>query len=152
MSILKKLSAVNKANNANTPARTEMTPLQMEQCKEALRRDNRGYNVQPNKFDINQPYRVAINYENNWHNYGNFTSADTAAAVGTIISVAFFGEKAKAGEFDLEKAEADPEYVAWMADKRNADVIAKANGDSPSVHDGGSLNVVAKTSSEPNPF
>lgn len=152
MSILSKLTNLNKATN--TPARVEMTDHQVEQCKEALRRDNRGYNVQPNRFDIAQPYRVAINYENEWNNFGNFTSANTAAAIGTIVSAAFFGDKAVAGNFDLKEAEKDQEFIAWMADARNQEVIAKANGDSPSVHDGGELKSTTKApaSDEPNPF
>ena len=151
MSILSKLANLNKATNI--PARTEMTPLQMEQCKEALRRDNRGYNVQPNKFDISQPYRVAINYENQWHNFGNFTNVNVAAAIGTIVSAAFFGAKAVAGVFDEAIAEADAEYVAWLADKRNADVIAKATGEQKAVHDGGTIVATPKaTVVEDNPF
>jgi len=151
MSILTKLANLNKATN--TPARQEMTDLQVEQCKEALRRDNRGYNVQPNRFDMAQPYRVAINYENEWNNFGNFTSANTAAAIGTIVSAAFFGDKAVAGEFVLEDAEKDEEFIAWMADARNQEVIAKANGDSPSVHDGGALAPNKEAASkEDNPF
>ena len=150
MSILTKLANLNKATNEN--ARTEMTPTQMEQCKEALRRDNRGYNVQPNKFDINQPYRVAINYENTWHNFGNFTNVNVAAVIGTIVSAAFFGDKAVAGMFDATIAEADQEFIDWMADARNAEVIAKADGKSPCVHAGGSLTESKPASEEPNPF
>jgi hypothetical protein len=151
MSILSKLANLNKATN--TTSRQEMTPLQMEQCKEALRRDNRGYNVQPNKFDLAQPYRVAINYENKWHNFGNFTNVNVAAAIGTIVSVAFFGDKAKAGIYDQAIAEVDAEFIAWIADPRNADVIAKANGDSASVHDGGAIaSPTTSTEVADNPF
>lgn len=151
MSLLSKLANLNKADN--TTAKREMTPLEMEQCKEALRRDHRGYNVQPNKFDFNQPYRVAINYENKWYNYGNFTNVNVAAAIGTIVSVAFFGEKAKAGEYDPAIAEADEEFIAWMADTRNAEVIAKASGEQKSVHDGGTLtDTTSKADVAENPF
>ncbi len=151
MSILSKLANLNKADNSST--RVEMTDLQVEQCKEALRRDNRGYNVQPNRFDMAQPYRVAINYETKWHNFGNFTDANTAAAIGTIISAAFFGEKAVAGNFEAETAEKDQEFIDWMADARNQEVIAKANGDAPSVHDGGALTEsTTSKEEEPNPF
>lgn len=135
MSILKKLSGLTKA--VVTESRVEMTDKQVIQCKEALRRDNRGYNVQPNRFDIATPYRVAINYQNEWNNYGNFKSADVAAAVGTIVSVAFFGAKAVAGTYDEAIVENNEEFLAWIADPRNADVIAKANGDTPAVNDGG---------------
>jgi hypothetical protein len=145
MNILKKLSGMSKT--IVTEARVEMTPEQFEFCKVALRRDNRGYNVQPNKFDMATPYRVAINYMNGWHNYGNFKSADVAAAIGSIISVAFFGENAKVGEYDEKKVDKNPEFVAWLADPRNADVIAKASGEAPSVHDGGEL---VKTEAQAN--
>lgn len=151
MSILSKLSGLNKA--VNTTSRVEMTDKQVEQCKEALRRDNRGYNVQPNRFDINTPYRVAINYQNAWHNFGNFTDANVAAAIGTIVAVAFFGDKAVSGEYDQEIVEKSAEFTDWLADKRNADVIAKANGDQPSVHDGGTVSTTAKSSDDDvNPF
>ncbi len=153
MSILSKLANINKATPQDASSKREMTAIEMEQCKTALRRDNRGYAVQPNKFDFHHPYRVAINYENKWHNYGNFSNADTAAAIGTIISVAFFGEKAKAGEYDAAIAEADPEFIAWLADSRNADVISKANGDSACVHGGGVLvEPAAGGKEESNPF
>lgn len=157
MSILAKMKSLSKT--VVTDARKEMTALQIEQCKAALRRDNRGYNVQPNRFDLDTPYRVAINYQNEWHNYGNFKSADVAAAIGAIVSVAFFGEKAKAGDYDEKLVEKSAEFKEWIADARNADVIAKANGDSPSVNDGGAIVKPTKeesgdafTSNEPNPF
>lgn len=156
MSILKKLQGMNKS--VVTESRTEMTDKQVLQCKEALRRDNRGYNVQPNRFDINTPYRVAINYQNEWNNYGNFKSADVAAAVGSIVSAAFFGEKAVSGEFNEEAVENNEEFLAWIADPRNADVIAKANGDKPAVNDGGALDKPSKDetanqfNSDDNPF
>ena len=137
MSILNKLKGLNKT--VVTTARVEMTDAEVILCKEALRRDNRGYNVQPNRFDIEQPYRVAINYNNKWHNYGNFASADVAAAIGSIVSVAFFGESAKVGDYDEKKVEGAEQFVAWLEDARNADIIAKANGDSPAVQDGGDL-------------
>lgn len=151
MSILKKLKGLNKA--VVTDARVEMNDLQVEQCKAALRRDNRGYNVQPNRFDIATPYRVAINYQNEWHNFGNFKSADVAAAVGTIVSVAFFGAKAVAGNYDEKLVESNEEFLTWISDERNIDVIAKANGDTPSVNDGGTIAKVAKNeATEENPF
>lgn len=152
MSILSKLSKLNKS--VVTEARVEMTDVQVEQCKAALRRDNRGFNVQPNRFDIKQPYRVAINYQNKWHNFGNFKSADVAAAIGTIVSVAFFGEKAVAGEYDESLVENNEEFKTWLADKRNAEVIAKANGEVPCVSDGSPLTEAPETSTEEddNPF
>lgn len=136
-SILAKLKGMQKSSV--NEGRVEMTDNQVEQCKAALRRDNRGYNVQPNRFDLNTPYRVAINYQNEWSNFGNFKCADTAAAIGSIVSAAFFGEKAKSGEYDAEIVEKSEEFHRWLADSRNAQVIAKAQGDEPSVNDGGTL-------------
>lgn len=131
MSILTKMANLKKA--VHTAQKTQMTDHQVEQCKEAIRRDNRGYNVQPNRWDIAQPYRVAINYDNKWHNFGNFSSADVAAAVGSIVSAAYFGENAVAGEFDPAVVEDHTEFTEWLADERNQEVIQKANGEQPSV-------------------
>lgn len=133
MSILSKMKALPIASNE--AARVPMTKEQIEMCKKQLRKDQRGYNVQPNTFDIATPYRVAINYDNAWGNFGNFKSVDVAAAVGSIVAAAYFGDKAVAGVFDEVKVENDPEFLEWMADERNVDVIARANGDKPSHQD-----------------
>lgn len=147
MSILKKMKSLSKT--VVTESRVEMTPKQVKQCSAALRSKNRGYNVQPNRFDVKTPYRVSINYQNEWHNFGNFTSDDVAAAVGAIISVAFFGEeKAKAGDYDEKIVEKHPEFLAWIADERNAEVLAMANGEATCIHAGGTLTKVVKTNSE----
>lgn len=138
MSILARMKALPVANNS--AAKVKMNEIQIKQCKEALAKGSRGYNVQPNSFDIATPYRVSINYDDNWSNFGNFVSVDVAAAIGTIIASAFFGEKAKAGEFDIAKVENDPEFLAWMADSRNAGVISQASGEKPSVQDAKSAN------------
>lgn len=132
MSILNKLKTLSPAKAE--AGRVPMTDEQYAACKAAIRNKSRGYNVHPNKFDVNKPYRVAINYNNEWSNFGEFTSPDVAAAVGTIVSAAFFGDKAKAGQFDQEVAEASDEFTSWLADERNTVVIAQANGDMPQVH------------------
>ena len=133
MSILSMMKNVNKT--VAGAGRVPMTEVQVEQCKAAIRKRNLGYNVQPNSFDVATPYRVAINYDNKWSNFGNFTDANVAAAVGGLVSVAYFGsELAKVGEFDEAAAEAHPEFVAWLADERNAAVIAQATGKSLPVH------------------
>ena len=56
--------------------------------------------------------------------------------------------------FDQAIAEADEEFINWVADARNADVIARANGDKSSVHDGGGLleNTKEVAGTEMNPF
>lgn len=138
--LLSKLSNLKKATNEN--ARVEMTDEQFERIKNGLRSKNRGYNVQPNKFDVAVPFRVAVNYsgaiegipvsKNQWYNFGNFKSVDVAAAVGTIVSAAFFGDAAVAGVFDAEIAEASEEFQTWMNDPRNQAVIAIASGEKPS--------------------
>ena len=147
MSILKKLANL-KASSA-TAAKTPMTDDQVVQCKAALKRDNRGYNVHANKFDISLPYRVAINYNDVWDNYGNFKSADVAAAVGAVVSAGYFGEDARAGTYDATKVEASEEFKTWLADERNAEIIARANGDMPKIH--GTVGA-SPAENAPNPF
>ena len=132
-SILAKMSKLNKVDQSKR--RTPMTDEQFEQCKTAIMRDNRGYNVQPNRFDIDMPYRVAINFNDKWDNYGNFSSADVAAAVGSIVSSAYFGERAVTGEFDQKIAEAHTEFKDWLEDERNQEVLLQANGEKPCVMD-----------------
>jgi hypothetical protein len=139
--LLSRLSTLKKANNEN--ARQEMTEAQYEKCKAAIRAKNRGYNVQPNKFDVNKPYRVAINFtgviegipesKTKWYNFGEFSNVHAAAAVGTIVSSAFFGDAAVIGDFDHEAAEASEEYQTWLQDVRNVAVIALANGERPAA-------------------
>ena len=132
MSILSKFAALETASNKE--GRTPMSEEQVKSCREAIRRDNRGYNVHPNRFDIAVPYSVSLNYDNTWNNFGSFKSADVAAAVGTIVSAAYFGEKAKRGNYSETVVESSEEFTTWLADQRNADIIAKANGDSPQIH------------------
>ncbi len=129
---------LSKLNNLQAAVagegKTKMTDAQVKSCKAALLRDNRGYNVHPNQWDLDTPYRVAINYNNEWQNFGNFTSADVAAAVGTIVSSAYFGEQARAGSFDQKLVEAHEEFKTWLADERNVTILAQASGDLPQVH------------------
>jgi len=132
--ILTRLSSLTKVDSATTESRTEMTEAQIVACKAAIKRDNRGHNVQPNRFDISAPYRVAINYNNKWHNFGDFASADVAAAVGTVVSAAFFGEKAKQGVYDAAVVNSDPTLSEWLSDERNADVLARAEDPKLSYH------------------
>lgn len=126
MSILDTLKnlAVTTAENK----RVEMTDFEVEQCKSAIRAKNRGMNVHPNRYDVKTPYRVAINFNKEWENFGNFTDDNVAAAIGTIISAGYFGDKARAGDFVKETAEASPEYQTWINDARNVDIISRANG------------------------
>lgn len=135
MSILNKLKTLDLAK-AESTGRTPMTEDQIAKCRAAIRNKNRGYNVHPNKFDISKPYRVAINYGNEWSNFGDFASVDVAAAIGTIVSAAYFGDKAKAGQFDQATVEKDEVFAKWLEDERNQDVIARANGDKPIFHQG----------------
>jgi hypothetical protein len=146
-SILSKL----KNLQASTPAaaKTQMTDEQVSACKAALVRDNRGYNVQPNKWDLAMPYRVAINYNNAWANFGNFKSVDVAAAVGAIVSAGYFGENARVGSYDESIVDASEEFKSWMADARNATIIAQATGEQPCVH--GNPNA-ANPADDANPF
>ena len=137
MSILANLS---KLQTVTTSTDTPKKPLQMHKrmtqeeitaLKETIRKTDRGYNVYPNPKGFYKKLRVAVNFKNEWHDFGEFKSIDVAAAVGTIVSAAFFGEKAKAGKFDAAIVEASDEFKAWMEDANNAEVIARANGEQP---------------------
>jgi hypothetical protein len=124
-SILAKLQNMKKSTGSSS--KVEMTPEQVQQCKTALKRDLRGPAVQPNKWDINQPYRVTVNFDEKWSNFGQFKSADVAAAVGSLVSASFFGDKALAGTYDEKIVEASEEFVTWLGDSRNAEVLARVN-------------------------
>jgi hypothetical protein len=121
-SIFAGLKKVRKASEQET--RTEMTESQVNALKIKLRAANK-INVFPNKFDLAKPFRVSLNFDNVWHNFGEYTNVDAAAAVGSIVSVAFFGEKAMQGDFDHEVAENHTEFKAWIADPENAEVLAR---------------------------
>ncbi len=106
-----------------------MTGTQLSQVKEALKLKNRGMNVFPNKYDISKPYRVSINYDDKWYKYGEFSNVHAAAAVGTLISAAYFGEHARAGEFNEDKVVDCPEFLAWLSNPKYQLEIQKANGE-----------------------
>lgn len=150
--LLLKLAGLDKVTSSTATPRVEMTNTDIENCKAAIKRDNRGYNVQPNRFDMSKPYRVAINYSNEWHNFGDFASADVAAAVGTIVSAAFFGENAKQGEFDDKVVEESEVFQAWLVDPRNADVMLRANDPETCYHKSGTEPVKGAVGSKANPF
>jgi hypothetical protein len=124
-SILAKLKNLKPATGQS--AQTPMTEEQVKQCKAALRRDLRGPAVQVNKFDLAKPYRVTVNWEDKWTNHGVFSSADVAAAVGSLVSASVFGDKALAGYYDEAKVEASKEFTDWLADSRNIDVLSRVN-------------------------
>ena len=131
-SILNALSALPKATNDQ--GRVPMTEQQVIDTKAEIRRDNRGYNIHPNKFDIAKPYRVAINYNKAWDNYGDYASADVAAAIGSIVSAGYFGAQAKAGLFDQAFVESSEVFAKFLADPRNTVIIARASGTMPQIH------------------
>lgn len=122
MSLLNKLNNVKKA--ADTETRIPMTEAQIADMKVRLKAQNR-LNVLPNTFDVKTPFRVALNYKNEWTNHGFFTNVDVATAVGSLVSLAYFGDKAIQGEFNQEIAENHPEFKAWLANPLNADVLKK---------------------------
>lgn len=129
MSILNKLSGLTAAADHVAVEQKPMTPEQRKKLAEGLRASNR-MNVYPNQFDSNVPYRVQTRkqvgpnkYE--YTEYGRFTDVDVAAAVGSLVSASIFGAKALRGNFDQAVAEAHPEFIAWLADERNAAVLAK---------------------------
>jgi len=132
MSIFDKLNTMDAV--VATKARTPMSKEQQAKCKEHIRAKRLGYCVHPNQWDIAKPYRIAINYNDEWSNFGDFASADVAAAIGSIVSLGFFGKNGKLGAFDQAVVEADPVYQTWMKDSRNETIIARAEGNMPTVH------------------
>lgn len=131
-------------------AQIPMTTAEIDLISLKLRDQNR-INVYPNRFDIKTPYRVQVRFGRNpkggdqWHPQGYFTDVNVAAAIGTVASKAFFGDKALSGNFDWALAEQHPEFQAWMNDARNVDVIARAKGEKPSHYDDTLANPVAPT-------
>ena len=123
MSILSNLSNLKPVSA--TPAKEQMTDEQVTAMRKKLREQNR-MNVQPNKFDKATPFRVAAKVKGTqeWKTHGYFTSVDVASAVGTLVSAAQYGDKAMRGEFDESVVENHPEFKAWLADERNADIVA----------------------------
>jgi len=124
-SILSALSGMKRASAADIVAKVAMTEGQESLMKTQLKEGNR-MNVYPNKFNVDQPYRVQMRTGSTFKTHGYFTDVDVATAVGTICSKAAFGDKALAGEYDPAKVENHPEFVAWLADDRNQVIIAKA--------------------------
>ena len=135
--LLKSLSTMKRASSSERTATIEMTPAQVEQISEKLKAQNR-MNVYPNKFNVAKPFRVQTRKGNGqsavWTQHGYFTNVDVASAVGTICSKALFGDKALAGEFNPEVVENHEEFIAWLSDDRNQEIIAKAEGDVTTTH------------------
>jgi len=131
MTLLKSLSTMKRASASERTAKIEMTPKQVEDISTKLKAQNR-MNVYPNKFDIAQPFRVTTCKGRGanavFTQHGYFTDVDVASAVGTICSKGLFGDKALAGEFNPEVVENHEEFLTWMADARNQEIIALAEG------------------------
>ena len=126
MSIFTKLNAVKKVSVTNL--QVPMTDEQVASIGQKLKDECR-INVYPNRFNMNKPYRVQMRDRatGEYTTFGYFTSVDVAAAVGSIVSLAKFGEKALAGQYDQKAAEKHVEFKSWLADSRNQEVIAKVN-------------------------
>lgn len=124
MSILDSLKGHKKASSVEL--KTPMTQDYEQALKKKLQTENR-VNVYPNKFDVKMPYRVAVRKNSEYTTHGYFTDVDVATAVGSLASIAAFGDKALVGDFDSEKVENHPEFIAWKQDERNAAVVALAS-------------------------
>jgi Neuraminidase (sialidase) len=118
-----------------TDAKVEMTLGQIAATKQLIRSEGRGYSLQANKYDVNKPYRVSVNYGNVWENFGDYADVNVAAAIGSIVSRGYFGKISKIGNFDATIAEASPVYQEFLTDSRNADIIARAKGEILCIHD-----------------
>ena len=122
MSLLSKLANVEVSDPKNIKQK-RMTDAQANALKLKLRKGNR-INVLANKFDVNKPYQVSINFSNKWHNFGTFLNIEVASAIGSLVSLAFFGaDKAKKGTFNAVMAENDVEFKAWVEDPQNAEYV-----------------------------
>jgi len=116
-------------------AKVPMTEAEVTGLKIRLFDDKR-LNVYPNKFDRTVPYSVRVKSTKSaieagakeWTTHGNFTSIDVAAAVGSLVSLSIYGGKAMRGNYDQAKAEAHPEFAAWLGDERNQAVLAAVGG------------------------
>ena len=111
-------------NNEGVVTTQSMTDAEAEQIKQMLMNKNR-HNVFPNKFDRTKPFRVAVQFDGRYHNFGNFSNIEVATCVGAVAVVSLFGSSADTGAFDVNVAQSHPEWINWMG--RNADVIEKAN-------------------------
>jgi len=138
MSLLNKMSAVQKISSVvakkvtiTGKVRVPMTTEQVVEAKANIIKNNLGRSVAPNTFDVAVPFRVAVynKGDQEFNNYGIYESADVAAAIGTIVSVGHFGERATAGTYDESVVEASAAYQAFLSDPQNADIIARASGD-----------------------
>lgn len=121
-SILDTMNSLAKVSDA--VAKVPMTAPEVAGLKAKLYKENR-MNVYPNKFNRAIPYSVRVRQGNEWTSHGNFTSVDVAAAVGTLVSASLFGAKALQGNYDQAVVETHPEFTAWMANEKNADVLRR---------------------------
>ena len=103
-------------------AKIEMQPDDYILLKDRMITEHRT-NVYANKFDVENPYRVSIEYSNEWSNYGAFSDIDAACGVSLICGVSVFGAAAVRAVFDQAKAEVHPEYIAWTEDPENAPIL-----------------------------
>ena len=151
MSILSKLHKVKEVSAEN--ARVPMTEAEIEKLRDRLRKSNK-INVTPNRFDNKVPYQVSINFNNKWNNFGAFKNINAASAIGSLVSLAFFGDRAKKGTYDEAKAEASTEFQEWLADPRNEQVIAHINNGTSVLGESTQTeaNTAAKDFDEDQPF
>ena len=122
MITLSNLSTANLKKASSVEAKKPMTETQVKQLSAKLKRENR-VNCYPNKFDIKQPIRVVVRDGDEYTTHGYFRDYDVASAIGTLVGIATFGQKALVGDFDPAKAEGHEEYKRWMSDDRNVEVI-----------------------------
>lgn len=110
---------------AAPPTNTQsLSDAEVEQIRQLLMKGNR-QNVFPNKFDRNKPFRVSLNYDGRWNNYGTFGNIEVATAVAAVVVIAHFGKAATTGVFNAKLAESHPEWIEWYA--RNQDMVAQAS-------------------------
>ena len=125
MNIFTQMDGLQKAEDVQ--AKDPMSEDYAQKLGAKLKKDGRS-NVYCNKYDKNKPYRVSVKKKDTFHSFGLFVNIDAAAAVGTIAGMSLYGSKAIMGVFDQAKAEASPEFQAWMADEQNEATIKAVMG------------------------
>lgn len=102
---------------------TSLTDDQVEVIRQRLQAGER-HNVFPNKFDSARPFRVSVQFDGRWHNFGTFGNLEVATCVAAVAAVQFYGKQANTGKFDAAAVQNHPEWISWSTD--NAAIIEAA--------------------------
>lgn len=116
-------SGQESQSNRASSATTSLTDAQIEVIRQKLVAGKR-HNVFPNKFDASKPFRVSVQYDGRWNNFGSFSNIEVATCVAAVASVSYYGKAANTGVFDSIIAQSHPEWVAWALENEQVCVAA----------------------------